>query len=375
MSKEHQTKFEKDGSSRFRKLIHNLVLMGFTGLLCFLMLEIGLRVVYGDPPNFLDPQVKHISMPYGYKLEPGQSGTFTLDKPVRSNSQGFRDDEWVMPKPNSVCRIMLLGDSFTFGNNVRQEDTFGARLEETLTERSQASESVEVLVAGIGGWNIDNYTEFFITEGVGYEPDAVVVSFFQNDFRYNRNPIGIPNFSKEGRVESRPVWLRWLPWPWIFFIKRSALVTYLRDRVAVLSAVRHGLFVDNWRQRLMLNELDLDTDPVVQITYDEFRRINRVAKDLGIPMGIAVIPAINTFWGEPIAWRFIDHLRKFGEVEGIHIVDLADGFWQEDDTNRFYGYPWDNHFNAHGHRIVTEQLAPFVTRMFSSNSAEMSLCP
>jgi len=359
MLREQPTGSEKAGLSRFRKLIQNLVLLGITGLLCFLVLEIGVRLIYGDPPNFLDPQVRHISTPYGYKLEPGQTGTFTLDKPVWSNGQGFRDDDWVMPKPDGVCRVMLVGDSFTFGNNARQEDVFGARLEVTLTERSQGSKSTEVLIAGIGGWNIDNYTEFFVTEGVGYEPDAVIVAFFENDFISPGGTINIPDFGEEGRYESRPAWLRWLPWSWIFFLKRSALVTYLRDRVAVLSHSRN-----EWKQSLMRNELDLDTDPTVQITYDELRRINRAAEDLGVPMGIAVIPAINTFWGEPIAWRFIDHLREFGKVEGIHVTDLADGFWQEDDTNRFYGYPWDNHFNSEGHRILAEQLTTFVTSMF-----------
>jgi hypothetical protein len=43
---------------------------------------------------------------------------------VSLNSHGFRDVEFPMAKPSSAFRIICLGDSWTFGANVDQEDAF-----------------------------------------------------------------------------------------------------------------------------------------------------------------------------------------------------------------------------------------------------------
>jgi lysophospholipase L1-like esterase len=53
----------------------------------------------------------------------------------RINAQGFRDRERVRPKPSGMYRILVLGDSVTFGFGVQPEESFTRLLEAELKER------------------------------------------------------------------------------------------------------------------------------------------------------------------------------------------------------------------------------------------------
>ena len=62
-----------------------------------------------------------------------------------------------------------------------------------------------------------------------------------------------------------------------------------------------------------------------------------------------------------MAW--VAHLNDFSDRNGFSFVDLADGFWDFEDTDQFFGYPWDNHFLRAGHELVGTQLVAPVTRL------------
>ena len=338
-----------------KNLAKNLALVGLSIGLCLLLFDAGLRIVYGNPAPWLYPQVRHRPAPYGYKLVPNQSGTFTVDKPVRSNSAGFRGDEWSAPEDSSTIRIMVLGDSFTFGNNSREEDAFPSALESRL--RAEFGR-IEVLNAGVGGWDVDNQAEFFVTEGTHYAPHVVVIAFFSNDYEGPQTRVSVPPLSEDERLESRPGWLRWVPYRVLFLLKRSAVVIYLRQRVTLLAQGS-----DAWNARLFRNEVDLDSDPRVQFTYQQLLRIRDAAQVRNIPVLIAVLPSVNTFWRPRDSLDWVSHLGAFAQANGIEFIDLAEGFWAFENTDQFFGYPWDNHFLPSGHRLVAEQLAPLVAEL------------
>ena len=159
------------------------LLKKFTLLLlsiCFVcvVLEIAVRFYFGNHLVFLWPQAMHIRTEYGYKLKPNQKNSFTLDKPVYTNSFGFRDGEWKQPKGSGVIRIMCLGDSLTFGNAVRVEETYPKVLEKKL--RTQFGDC-EVITAAVGGWSLYDEYNFLTAEGYKYQPDIIVLGFYIRD--------------------------------------------------------------------------------------------------------------------------------------------------------------------------------------------------
>jgi len=49
---------------------------------------------------------------------------------IQTNSFGLRSPEVPVPKPRGTFRILLLGDSFTFGLRVAEQDVYARRLEQ-----------------------------------------------------------------------------------------------------------------------------------------------------------------------------------------------------------------------------------------------------
>src|SRR5439155_17412844 len=68
-------------------------------------------------------------------------------------------------------RILVLGDSFTEGLQVEQDETFPKLLEQRL------GDGVEVLDAGVSAYGTDSELLFWESEGWKYRPDLVLLAF------------------------------------------------------------------------------------------------------------------------------------------------------------------------------------------------------
>ena len=103
----------------------------------------------------LTPLAHGISKRTGYEVD------------YRINSKGLRNRETTYKKPQGTFRIVLLGDSRTFGWGVPIEKHFSTLLEGYFQD-------VEVINMGIGGFGIDQELLFLNDEGFRYEPDLVL---------------------------------------------------------------------------------------------------------------------------------------------------------------------------------------------------------
>lgn len=92
------------------------------------------------------------------------------------NSAGFRDYE-ISLEPGKA-RIMMFGDSFTFGVGINQEDTIPKKVEEFLRGDGIG---YEVLNLGIPGSNLEDQVSFLKQTGLRYSPHKVVFLFDNDD--------------------------------------------------------------------------------------------------------------------------------------------------------------------------------------------------
>ena len=100
---------------------------------------------------------------------------------IRINSLGFRGKETTLEKPDEVKRILVLGDSFTFGMGVEENETFPHHLETLLGKTGQ---DWEVLNFGVPGYNTIQEAELFKVKGLAYSPDIVILYVLDNDNIY-----------------------------------------------------------------------------------------------------------------------------------------------------------------------------------------------
>ncbi len=79
--------------------------------------------------------------------------------------------------PNKI-RIAVLGDSFTFGEEISDDETYSARLEQIIPNS-------EVLNFGNHGYGHDQMLIYFRSEVRRYRPDIVVLGFVPMDMQRN----------------------------------------------------------------------------------------------------------------------------------------------------------------------------------------------
>lgn len=94
-----------------------------------------------------------------------------------TNREGLRYRDIPVEKPPSTYRIFVVGDSMTEGVGVEARDTWSALLE----ERFAKDRIVEFINAGLGGTGAFEYCRVFLSVGLRYGVDALLVAVFEND--------------------------------------------------------------------------------------------------------------------------------------------------------------------------------------------------
>ena len=122
-------------------------------------------------------------------------------KRLSSNSRGVRGTaEHALDEHPGRTRIVALGDSFTFGEEVSDEETWASQLE-------GLAPGSEVLNLGVHGYGHDQMLLYLREEGLGYRPDVVLLGFVHIDMP--RNLLAFRDYAKprfegtQGRLELR----------------------------------------------------------------------------------------------------------------------------------------------------------------------------
>jgi hypothetical protein len=82
------------------------------------------------------------------------------------------------------CRVALVGDSFTFGDGVRFEDSWAYRLEQLLPK------GCRVLNFGVGGYGIDQMYLRYKRHVPSWKPNLVILSFIDPDLDRTMSAYG-----------------------------------------------------------------------------------------------------------------------------------------------------------------------------------------
>ncbi len=100
-------------------------------------------------------------------------------KVLNTNSKGLRGNtEYDYQRIPGKHRVVVLGDSFTFGTEVSDKETYSHYLESALP-------NTEVLNFGVQGYGQDQMLLYLQEEGIKYKPDVVVVGYVAMDTHRN----------------------------------------------------------------------------------------------------------------------------------------------------------------------------------------------
>jgi len=99
---------------------------------------------------------------------------------IAMNSQGYRTGEYTAARMPATIRIACIGDSWTFGMNVDQDDTYPSRLAALLHDARPGSR-FEVLNFGVLGYSSFQGLQLLKTRVLNLNPDILAIGFGMND--------------------------------------------------------------------------------------------------------------------------------------------------------------------------------------------------
>lgn len=250
------------------------------------------------------------------------------------NGHGYRGGAYSMKKPEDTKRIIVLGDSFTFGEGVKLEDTFCSRLEKLLDKAYEAP--VEVLNFGICGLATRHEYYYLKQSGLRFEPDLVLLVYVLNDAVNELNVW--ENLRKE-------------------YERPSLRFTYLGSYLASLYArrVQSRAYVEG----LVDSALQKDEKWERSLGYLDLSR--KITEAADAKFAVAIFPfmyELNDRYPFKAAHELIE---GHCEAEGISVVDLFPAFKGEN-YFRLWVHPSDQHPNEIGHAIAARALADFILR-------------
>ncbi len=98
-----------------------------------------------------------------------------------TNSRGLRGRvEYPLSPPDDAIRVSAFGDSFTFGSDVRDDETWESKL-------SAFDPRFEVLNFGVGGYGTDQSYLRYLEDGLAFNSDIVIIGLMSENVSRNVN--------------------------------------------------------------------------------------------------------------------------------------------------------------------------------------------
>ena len=333
------------------RLRSRIALLAGASLLALGLLETGLRFTESSEQRELFTTFEHSDTSYrvddkeaataspntGDTLAwylPGGTGT-TGSATVQINNLGLRDShDYPTQKSPDCYRILVLGDSMTFGKGVPEPETWPAVFERGLAAR-YPSRCIEVLNSGMPNINFHIQNQHFARRWRQFAPDHVLAGF------------SVSNDSQE-QQESEPHLLWWMqmsdrmPASKVSaLVRRLYYLGFLRMERSLVEDVIPGYFEDTY--------------PGWQQFSDSLLVLQRMAAQDRFALSFALIPAPLGYDSYPLRQQH-ERLRTFlEESRGISVIDLLDGL-DGIDASKHWLHPSDGHFDAYVHRAMADYL-------------------
>lgn len=343
-----------------RSAVLAIVVATISTCLTVLGLELAIRIQRGrvcqvqsltaDPANGVRPVAYHPRL--GWIPTPSQSTPgYPSSRRWTSNSDesGIRSNGrsmWTAKRP-----ILAVGDSFTFGDEVNDDETWAAHLEEILNK--------PVLNAGVGAYGIDQAflrAELLLDE---YDPDVVILAFISEDVNrteYAHYPYG-RGWKPYFEYENGSLVLRNVPVP------REPAPTGSRSFQSLRRALAYSCLADavldkiarRWWQNLPVAErIHQDGE---NISVDLFVRLDGLTKARGGQF-VAIALATDGHIGDNAR---LPHLVDRAREKGVSVLDLSTDVKLQPSQLPELFLP-GGHYSPAMNRKIAEQIAAFLRK-------------
>ena len=302
------------------------------------------------------------------------------DLTITTNNLGLRGSNVETRKRPGVCRILVMGDSFTFGTGVKYEQTYAALLERELNEDS--ARAIQVLNAGVESYSPILEYLFLKNFGAALKPDIVVLALDQGDpvqeqyyrslarFDKDRVPLAVDGMVDYQHARPEGIVARWIAsHMWLgSWVVRTAMRSHHQQ--AFEDAV------ERTNRDLLGHTLKAHAADYSSAWRGVFESIS-LAYQFSRTMGSGFV-LVTYPWGHQVSaqeWskgrrsflperfevsdRNLEATREFAAREGIPLLDLFPAFRGHTGEKKLF-YDVDMHWTPAGHELAAAQLEEFL---------------
>ena len=266
---------------------------------------------------------------------------------IHVNKRGLRDREYDAQKPPNTTRILLLGDSFSFGSGVADDDAiFPERVEKDLDHRfATRGRRLELLNGGIPGSLTRDWVDLLNGVKDTFHPDVVVIVFFLRD---GTSTGSIGGFFKPIRREIAS--------------RNEASALYRHSSLFRLYQDQRDRQEIATRYSAAINDAYLGRPKQTQEWHNakgNILEIKEAAEAMGAKVLLVVFPILVELDEHYPFAAVCDQVVDFGRHHGIPTLDLRPAFMGRNGPDLWVS-SFDQHPNAEGHAIAARSIADFV---------------
>ncbi|MCB9487825.1 MAG: SGNH/GDSL hydrolase family protein [Deltaproteobacteria bacterium] len=322
-----------------------------------LAVELGARVLHpeagrptyaGYPESLIVPDTD-----LGHKYVPNFHGNFPNPRyqhiGIRTNGAGFRDDEWPARGAHRPPRVLVFGDSITFGSPIEENQRFTEIAAKTLADRALPITTMNV---GVNGYNLQQYETLLETRGAEFAPDIVIVALCLND----AEPLAKSDAAViEGKapLEPNPLTDLRTSYAWALMSRNIRARVWGSARFGDKMAEKYNKDVQQ-----ELRELWLDGDGIAR-AKDAFLAMKAQTEGpLHASFATLVLPYHHQI--ERSETALTDKASALLDELKVRHLNLYPTFKQNEGADELYAYRDDCHPGIFGHKILGEAFARFL---------------
>jgi lysophospholipase L1-like esterase len=232
----------------------------------------------------------------------------------RTNSSGFRGEEFTLEKRSGVFRIAAVGDSVTIGLYLDHRDVYPKVMERILNERNREACRYQVYNMGVTGYNVEQEVELIRTRVLDYGPDLITIGYVFNDDDVGQDAGLWSHFTRSSLRTWDFLRLRWME---------------LEERIRSKS-----------------------------LTERSFEELSELTAERGVPVLVVAFPLFDRKGGHYRHRHRHETVRALAERSGFLFLDLIDAFDETELLDRKSGD--FIHPGKAGQRLAAEEIARFI---------------